>query len=459
MAKQKGIVALVGRPNVGKSTLFNRLVGRRLAVVSEIAGTTRDRLYADSEWIGTTFTVVDTGGIEMMEGWHTEPLSEDSDRFMDLIRSQAYVAIRDADAVIHVVDARAGLTAADKEVANILRQTKKPIFIAANKLDDVQRKRNDAFEFYELGLGEVFPISALHGRGTGDMLDSVVAMLPENNLQDEEDETIKIALLGRPNAGKSTLFNRMIGQDRSIVSPIAGTTRDAIDTQLMWHKQEFTLIDTAGIRRRGKIDPGVEKYSVIRALSALRRADVALLLLDATEGITAQDQHIAGMMKDEAAGLIVLVNKWDDVEKDSHTIHEFTQKIQQELNFLPYVPMIFISAKNGQRVGNIFPMVKEVDEARHRRIGTGELNRFLRNAVSQHPPSTKSGKRLKFFFATQVGVAPPTFVFFVNKPEWVHFSYQRYLENQLREQYSFIGTHIRFYFRGRTDEEAADGKF
>ena len=244
-----------------------------------------------------------------------------------------------------------------------------------------------------------------------------------------------------------------------LVGPIAGTTRDAIDTKIKWHKQEYTLIDTAGIRRRGKIDPGIEKYSVIRALSALRRADVALLLIDATEGITAQDQHIAGMMKDEAAGLVVLVNKWDAVEKDSHTIHEYTETLQRELNFMPYVPILFISAQTGQRLGKIFPLVQEVDEARHRRISTGELNRFLRNAVAQHPPATKAGKRLKFFFATQVGVAPPTFIFFVNKPEWVHFSYQRYLENQLREQYSFVGTHIRFVFRGRTDEEAAEGKF
>ncbi len=460
MAKQKGIVALVGRPNVGKSTLFNRLVGRRLAVVSEVAGTTRDRLYADAEWIGVVFTVVDTGGIEMMEGWHTEPLSEDSDRFMDLIRSQASLAIQDADAIIHVVDGRSGMTAADKEVANILRQTDKPLFVAANKLDDVHRKRNDAFEFYELGLGEVFPISALHGRGTGDLLDSVVSLLPQlEEDKVEEDDSLKIALLGRPNAGKSTLFNRILGQDRSIVSPIAGTTRDAIDTKIRWHGDEITLIDTAGIRRRGKIDPGIEKYSVIRALSALRRADVALLLIDGEEGITAQDQHIAGMMKEESAGLVVLVNKWDAVTKDSHTIHEYTQKIRHELNFLPYVPLLFISAKNGQRVGKIFPLVHEVDEARHRRIPTGELNRFLRNAVSQHPPATKSGQRLKFYFATQVGVAPPTFIFFVNKPEWVHFSYQRYLENQLREQYSFVGTHVRFVFRGRTDEEAAEGKF
>ncbi len=454
---KKGVVALVGRPNVGKSTLFNRLVGSRLAVVSEVAGTTRDRLYADAEWIGTTFTVVDTGGIEVMEGWHTEPLSEDSDRFMDSIRDQARVAIQDADVVVQIVDGRVGITAADREVANILRQSDKPMMIAVNKLDDVVKLRDNAFEFYELAIGEVFPISALHGRGTGDLLDAVVEYLPdfETDLDadEEDDDTIKIALLGKPNAGKSTLFNKLIGEERVIVSPIAGTTRDAIDTRIKWHGQEILLIDTAGIRRRGKIDPGIEKYSVIRALRALRRADVGLLLIDATEGITAQDQHIAGMMKEESAGLIVLVNKWDAIEKDSYTMHEWTEKLRQELNFLPYVPILFISAQKGQRVGKILPEVVRVNEARYRRIPTGELNRFLRTATTQHPPPTKKGRPLRFFYVTQVGVAPPTFVFFINNRELLHFSYERYLENQLREAYDFTGTHVRLFFRNRKEED------
>lgn len=454
---KKGVVALVGRPNVGKSTLFNRLVGSRLAVVSEVAGTTRDRLYADAEWIGTTFTVVDTGGIEVMEGWHTEPLSEDSDRFMDSIRDQARVAIQDADVVIQIVDGRVGITAADREVANILRQSDKPMMIAVNKLDDVVKMRDNAFEFYELAIGEVFPISALHGRGTGDLLDAVVDHLPdfETDLDadEEDDDTIKIALLGKPNAGKSTLFNKLIGEERVIVSPIAGTTRDAIDTRIKWHGQEILLIDTAGIRRRGKIDPGIEKYSVIRALRALRRADVGLLLIDATEGITAQDQHIAGMMKEESAGLIVLVNKWDAIEKDSYTMHEWTEKLRQELNFLPYVPILFISAQKGQRVGKILPEVARVNEARYRRIPTGELNRFLRTATTQHPPPTKKGRPLRFYYATQVSVAPPTFVFFVNNRELLHFSYERYLENQLREAYDFTGTHVRLLFRNRKEDD------
>ncbi|MEM7803073.1 MAG: ribosome biogenesis GTPase Der, partial [Chloroflexota bacterium] len=393
---RKGIIALVGRPNVGKSTLFNRLVGRRLAVVSEVAGTTRDRLYADADWVGIDFTVVDTGGIEVLEGWHTEALSEDSDRFLDSIRKQAQVAIQDADVILHLVDGRSGLTAADKEVANILRQSDKPILVAVNKLDDIHSMKDRIYEFYEMGIGEVYPVSALHGRGTGDLLDAVVEHLPELSEDEIEDNSIKIALLGRPNTGKSTLFNRLIGEERTIVSPIAGTTRDAIDTKVRFHGEEFTLIDTAGIRRRGRIIPGIEKYSVIRSLNALRRADVGLLLIDAVEGITAQDQHIAGMMKDETAGLVVLVNKWDAVEKDSFTMLQYTETLQKELNFLPYVPILFISAESGQRVNKILPAVTEVNEARYRRIPTGELNRFLREAVSIHPPTGRGGKRLKF---------------------------------------------------------------
>ncbi len=454
--KRKGLVALVGRPNVGKSTLFNRLVGKRLAVVSEVAGTTRDRLYADADWIGTLFTVGDTGGIELLEGWHTEPLSEDSDQFLDSIRAQAKVAIQDADVIVHVVDGRAGLTAADREVANILRQSNKPMMVAANKLDDVVGKRNEAFEFYELAIGEVFAISALHGRGTGDLLDEVVAHLPQFNEDDEperDESLIQIAILGKPNAGKSTLFNKLIGEERVIVSPIAGTTRDAIDTELTWYGQRFKLIDTAGIRRRGKIDPGVEKYSVLRALRALRRADVGLLLIDAVAGLTAQDQHIAGMMKDEYASIVVLVNKWDAITKDSFTMQEFTEKVRRDLNFLPYVPVLFISALTGQRTQKIFEVVKEVNEARHRRVSTGELNRFLREAVAKMPPPAHKGQAAKIFYVTQVSVAPPTFVFFVNKPALIHFSYERFLENQLRERYPFSGTPIRIFMRGR-DEDA-----
>lgn len=447
----KPLVALVGRPNVGKSTLFNRIIGRRLAVVSESPGTTRDRLYAEGEWGGVVFILVDTGGIEVAEGWHTEPLSEDSAQYLPLIRQQASIAIQDADLIVQVVDGQAGVTAADREVADILRHSAKPTLIAANKLEST-KLWDTAYEFYELAVGEVFPVSALHGTGVGDLLDAMIEALPPVEAEEEEDESPKIALLGKPNVGKSTLLNKMLGEERVIVSPIAGTTRDAIDTKLVWHGQELTLIDTAGIRRRGKIDPGVEKYSVLRAIRALQRADVALLLIDAVTGVTAQDTHIAGMMTKESAGIIVLVNKWDLVTKDAHTMAEYETRVRQELKFLPYVPVLFISAKTGQRVNKILPTVWEVDEARFHRIPTGALNKFMRDAIMRHPPPQKAGKRVKFFYATQADVAPPTFVFFVNKPQWIHFGYQRYLENRLREMYPFTGTPIRLIFRARSED-------
>lgn len=448
---QKPLVALVGRPNVGKSTLFNRIVGKRLAVVSEIAGTTRDRLYADSEWTAAAFTVVDTGGIEITQGWGTEPLSEDSEQFLPLIRKQAAIAIQDADVIVMVVDGKAGLTAADQEVAEILRQSKKPVVVAANKLESANAL-NNAFEFYELAVGEVFAISALHGTGTGDLLDAIVAAIPQVDVDEEEDGSIKIAILGRPNVGKSTLLNKLVGEERVIVSPIAGTTRDAIDTKLVWYGQEFTLIDTAGIRRRGKIDPGIEKYSVLRAMKALQRADVALLLIDASMGVTSQDAHIAGMLSEESAGLVVLINKWDLVVKDTHTLPEFEAKVRQELNFLPYVPVLFISAQSGQRINKILPTMLEVNEARHMRLSTSQMNNFIRDAVAANPPPNNGGKQVRFYYVTQVGVAPPTFIFFVNNREWLHFSYERYLENRLREQFPFPGTPIRMVFRSRGED-------
>ncbi len=447
----KALIAFVGRPNVGKSTLFNRIVGKRLAVVSEVAGTTRDRLYAEGEWGGYTFTLVDTGGIEVTSGHHTEPLSEDSERFLPLIRQQAGVAIQDADVIVQVVDGQSGITAADREVAAILRQSKKPVIIAANKLES-SKLWNTAYEFYELGLGEVFAVSALHGSGTGDLLDAIVDAIPSDIFENEEDDSLKIAILGRPNAGKSTLLNKLIGEERAIVSPIPGTTRDATDTKFRWHGQEITLIDTAGIRRRGKIDPGIEKYSVLRAIKALQRADIALLLVDAQEGVTAQDAHIGGMMAESTAGIIILVNKWDLIAKDTHTMHQFEEKLRFDLNFIPFAPMIFISAKMGQRVNRILPLSVEVNEARHRRISTGTLNKFMRDVTSIHPPPSKSGVRVKFFYATQPGITPPTFIFFVNKPKWVHFGYQRFLENRLREEFPLEGTPIRLVFRSRSED-------
>lgn len=424
-----------------------------MAVVSDTPGTTRDRLYADAEWAGVTFALVDTGGIEVLEGRHTEPLSEDSERFLPLIRQQASVAIQDADVVVHIVDGQAGLTAADREVADILRRSRKPVIVAANKLESL-RLHDNAYEFYELALGEVFPVSALHGAGTGDLLDAVVEAIPPFD-EEEEDDSIKVAILGRPNVGKSTLLNKLLGEERVIVSPIAGTTRDAINTRLVWHGRPITLIDTAGIRRRGRIDPGVEKYSVLRAIKALNQADVALLLLDAEEGMTAQDQHIAGMLIEEAASVIVLVNKWDQIEKDSYTLREYENHIRQTLNFMPYVPILFISALTGQRVSKLLPLAVDVYEARFQRVPTGELNRLMREAVTGHPPPQKGGIRVKFLYATQPSVAPPTFVFFVNKPDWVHFSYQRYLENQIRKRYPFPGTPLRLVFRPRSEDRFA----
>jgi GTP-binding protein len=452
---RKALVALVGRPNVGKSTLFNRIIGKRLAVVSEIPGTTRDRLYAEAEWSGIPFLLVDTGGLEVSEGRNTAPLSEDSERFLPLIIQQASIAIQDADVIVQVVDGQAGITAADQEVAVILRQSEKPVIVAANKLEST-RLWNDALEFYELALGPVYPISALHGTGSGDLLDAIVESIPLFDEEEEEDSSIKVAILGRPNVGKSTLLNTMLGEERAIVSPIAGTTRDATDTRLTWEDQEFTLIDTAGIRRRGKIDPGVEKYSVLRAIKALRRADTALLLIDAAEGFTSQDAHITGTLLEESASTIILVNKWDAVEKDAHTIYQYTDELRASLSFVPFAPILFISAKSGQRVDKILPLVSDVYAARFQRVPTADLNRLMRDIVGKHPPPQKGGIRVKFFYSTQANVDPPTFVFFVNKPEWVHFTYQRYIENRIREEFPFPGTPIKLIFRARSEDRYSE---
>lgn len=449
------IVALVGRPNVGKSTLFNRLVGRRLAVVDDRPGTTRDRIQASCEWEGVRFTVVDTGGIEVLpekvaagvRPGPMRPLAEDSVDFIPLIRAQAEIAIAEADVVIFLTDATTGLTPADEEVADILRRSKKPVLLAANKAES-PRVREAAVEFYALGLGEVYPISALHGIGVADLLDRVVQALPTWEAE-PEDESVKLAIVGRPNVGKSSLLNRLLGEERAIVSPVPGTTRDAIDTRLEWQGTPITLIDTAGIRRRGRIRPGVEKYSVLRALRAIQRADVALLMVDATEGVTAQDAHVASFVLDEGCGVVVLVNKWDAVEKDAYTMQGFTAHVREELKFMDYVPVLFISALTGQRVEQVIPTALEVHQARQHRIPTGELNRIVRDAVARHAPPSKRGKRLKIYFVSQPGIAPPTFVFHVNDPELVHFSYERYLENRIREHYPFVGTPLRLIFRER----------
>ncbi|MBN1178136.1 MAG: ribosome biogenesis GTPase Der [Anaerolineae bacterium] len=458
------IVALVGRPNVGKSTLFNRLVGRRLAVVDDRPGTTRDRLQAVCEWGGISFLVVDTGGIEVLpervaQGTRPQPglpLTEDSAAFIPQIRAQAELAISEADAVIFLTDAGIGLTPADEEVANILRRSDKPVFLAANKAES-PRVREEAVEFYALALGEVYPISALQGHGVADLLDDLVDALgvAEESVE-EEIGSIRLAIVGRPNVGKSSLLNRLLGQERAIVSPVPGTTRDAIDTRMVWEGTPVTLIDTAGIRRRGKVQPGVEQFSVLRSLSAIERADVALLMIDASDGVTAQDAHVAAFILEEWCGVVVLVNKWDAIEKNTHTMVEYTRHVREALKFMDYVPVLFISALTGQRVTTVIPEALKVYEARHFRISTGELNRLVRDVVARHAPPSKAGKRLKFYYASQPGVAPPTFVFHVNDTQLVHFSYERYLENCLREYYPFTGTPLRLVFRPRKRTQTPD---
>ncbi|HXV44159.1 MAG TPA: ribosome biogenesis GTPase Der [Anaerolineae bacterium] len=463
MSKQKPIVALVGRPNVGKSTLFNRLIGQRKAIVEDLAGTTRDRLYGEADWGGRDFIVVDTGGLELDSSLVAAPNESgatgfragvESRLFLKEIRGQAELAMAEAEVIVLVVDAEADLTGPDEAVAALLRRTDKPVLLAVNKADNPKR-RNEAVDFYALGLGDPIPVSALHGTGTGDLLDAIIAALPPAGAEEEaEDDAIKIAILGRPNVGKSSLLNKLLGEERVIVSDVPGTTRDAIDTRIMYEGLELVLIDTAGIRRRGKIETGVEKYSFLRSLKAVTRADVCLLLIDATEMVTTQDAHIAGYIVEEAKSVVVIVNKWDLVEKDTHTLNEFTARIRNDLKFLDYVPVLFISAKTGQRVQKVLPLALQVQEERLRRIPTGELNRLLRDAVAKNPPKGGQRHRLKFFYLTQAGVDPPTFVFFVNDRSLVHFTYERYLENVLREHYGFLGTPLRLIFRNRSEKDS-----
>ena len=454
---RKPLVALVGRPNVGKSALFNRLVGQRKAVVSEVPGTTRDRLTGEVEWNGVIFNLVDTGGLEVYQPRQSQalgPLEEGSAYFVEEIRGQAMLAIQEADVVIMVVDALQGITAADQEIVVVLRKSNKPVIVAVNKSDNAQR-RTDAFEFYGLGMGEIFPVSSLHGTGTGDLLDSVVEALPFKpsplDEDEDDDDTIKIALVGRPNVGKSSLLNRLLGQERAIVSSVAGTTRDAVDTNIVWEGMPITLIDTAGIRRPGKVSKGIEKYSVLRALKAVERADVVLLLIDATTGITQQDAHIAGMIKDEMRSVVIVVNKWDAIDKDTHTMNEHMETVRRDLAFLPHVPVIFISALTGQRIHSVLEMAVRVQEERMVRIPTSALNRIVRDALLRHAPATKQPRPLKIFLAQQVRVDPPTLLFHVNDTRLVHFSYERYLENQIRREYPFTGTPIRLSFRARDE--------
>jgi len=453
----KPVVALVGRPNVGKSTLFNRLCGERLAIVDDTPGTTRDRLFAEAEWCGVVFDVVDTGGIDPEASSRLTPLSTGSAEFIEEIRSQAVIAVNEADVVFFLVDAISGVTPADIEVANILRKSQKtsngvttpPIFLVVNKADSY-KQRETVNEFYELGLGDPYPISSVHGTGTGDLLDALLKVFPKQE-KETDDDSVKIAIVGKPNVGKSSLLNRLVGEERSIVSSIPGTTRDAVDTSIVYEGVPVTLIDTAGIRRRGKVDPGVEKFSVVRSMRAIERCDVALLMIDAVEGISAQDAHIAGYVKDAWKSAVVVVNKWDAVEKDTYTMQQFTDRIRHELNFVDYVPILFISAKTGQRVEQVLPLALQVQEERLAHINTGALNRILQSAQDVHSPTSRTGSALKLYYGTQVRTDPPTFMIYCNNPKLAHFTYLRFLENQIRREYPFTGTPIRLVMKPRSE--------
>lgn len=450
----KPVVALVGRPNVGKSTLFNRLAGEPLAIVDDVPGTTRDRLLTDAEWNGIPFTIIDTGGIDPATGGR-EPLSIGSAEYIRQIRTQAEIAIQEADAILFIVDAADGVTPADQEVANILRRSQKqkdgqpwpPVLLVVNKVDSADL-RASVGQFYELGMGDPHPVSAIHGTETGDLLDDLVALFRERG-EDVEDESIKIAIVGKPNVGKSSLLNLLVGEERVIVSPIAGTTRDAIDTHFTYENLPITLIDTAGIRRRGRVEPGVEKYSVLRAHRAIERADVALLVIDATLGLNAQDTHIAGFVLEAWKSAVVLVNKWDLVEKDTYTMATYTDQVRQALNFMDYVPVLFISCKTGQRVDQVMPLALRVQEERLARIPTSQLNQIIQKAQDAHPAPSHAGRSLRMYYGTQVRSDPPTFLIYANDPSLAHFTYVRFLENRIRLEYPYLGTPIRIIIRPR----------
>jgi GTPase len=434
----RSIVALVGRPNVGKSSMFNRLTGERRAVIHDAPGTTRDRLYGTAEWNGQEFTVVGTGGIELeSEGLPSE------------IRAQAEEAMREADAILFVVDVT-GLSATDSEVASLLRRTDKPLLLVANKADNLKLAKL-ADEMYELGLGKPYPVSALHGTGTGDMLDELTAILPAPEQPEEDEEGFSVAIVGRPNVGKSSLLNALLGEQRVIVAPIPGTTRDAIDTEVEYEGERVTLIDTAGLRRRGRIEPGVEKFSVLRSVRAIERSDVAVLVLDADDGVTAQDAHVAGYVQEAMKGLLIVLNKWDLVTKEPTVAADFTALVKRDLNFVDYAPLVFVSALSGRGTQRVLPAVKAIADERRKRVPTADLNNAMREAFAAHPLNDK-GKPFKLYYVTQPRTSPPTFIFFVNDPRRVHFSYIRYLENKIREHFGFEGTAIKIAFRGRSEK-------
>ena len=439
----KPVVAVVGRPNVGKSTLFNKISGKRISIVEDTPGITRDRIYTDAEWCGHAFTMIDTGGIE--------PSSKDV--ILSQMREQAQMAMDMADVILFMVNVRDGVTAADKEVAAMLQKAGRPVILVCNKVDNPGNPPMEMYEFYNLGIGEPYPVSSIHGLGVGDLLDEVVKHFPREEELEEEDDVIHVAIVGKPNAGKSSLVNRILNENRVIVSDIAGTTRDAIDTRYEREGRKYVLIDTAGMRKRGRINENVEKYSVARALSAVERADVCLIMIDATEGITEQDSKIAGYVHEQGKASIVVVNKWDLVEKETNTMKNFQNHIKEGLNFMMYAPSMFISALTGQRVDDLFDKIHSVIEQNTKRISTGVLNDVINEAIAMVQPPSDKGKRLKIYYATQASTKPPTFVLFVNNAELAHYSYVRYLENQLRAKFGFEGTPIKFIIREKNKKD------
>ncbi len=439
----KPTVAIVGRPNVGKSQLFNRLAGKRLSIVEDTPGVTRDRLYADCDWRGRTFSVIDTGGIE----------PKNDNEILKFMRYQAEAAIHHADVIIFITDLKTGVTASDEEVASMLQRSGKPIVLAVNKCDKPGAPDPNIFEFYNLGLGDPYGISALHGYGTGDLLDAVYGHFPPEEEGDEEDGRIRVALIGKPNVGKSSLLNKVLGEERVIVSDMAGTTRDSVDADVDNEYGKFTFIDTAGIRKKSKVEEKIEKFSVMRSLMAVERADVCVIMIDATEGVTEQDTKVAGEAHNAGKACIVVVNKWDLVEKDGKTMKEYTLRVREGLAYMPYAPVLFISALTGQRVEKLYDMIAHVYEQNHKRIPTGQLNSILAEATARVQPPTDKGRRLKIYYVTQAGVTPPTFVFFCNDARLFHFSYQRYLENQIREVFDLTGTPVRIVVRQRGDKD------